>query len=324
MSHRAGGAKKPDFYAKSDIDGFVIFNYGPVIVREMILCAGTQSSGSTLTSWCFLQRPDMDGVLDARFDHLPKMPEVRPNAIPWIKFTVSCFRFVDVQGHLEDEGYSVCPLLVVRDVRCVFNSLITKKYGRNGITADDPPIRLRLRRFLQDWQLFRERQWPMLRYEDLTLDPLGALHTVCRQMRLDWDDSMNSWPKPIDQIADCRYGNKTFRTDRGGTLIDSVKPSFSTACTHNIPPADLDWLEREFAGFNTAMGYPAHVPSTAPADPPRAIPRFENTRRYNRLRRRYPVSNFFQTAGRRVSEWMKHFERSPASSDPANAAPVAE
>ena len=37
----------------------------------LYLCGGLQSSGSTLVSWCFLQRPDMDGVLDADSDLLP-------------------------------------------------------------------------------------------------------------------------------------------------------------------------------------------------------------------------------------------------------------
>jgi len=103
--------------------------------RTLYLCAGTQSSGSTLISWCFLQRHDMDGVLDARFDHLPSVPEKLSAPLPWVKFTIACFRFSEVKSHFEDEGFTVKPLLVVRDVRSVFNSLIQKKYGRNGITA---------------------------------------------------------------------------------------------------------------------------------------------------------------------------------------------
>src|SRR5436305_1153439 len=116
--------------------------------RDLYLCAGLQSSGSTLVSWCFLQRADMDGVLDARFDHLPRIPTTLNAPLAWCKFTVACFRFSEVQHYLEDEGYVVHPLLVVRDVRAVFNSLIRKVYGRNGVTADDPPLRLRLERFL--------------------------------------------------------------------------------------------------------------------------------------------------------------------------------
>ena len=31
--------------------------------RILYLCAGLQSGGTTLISWCFLQRSDMDGIL---------------------------------------------------------------------------------------------------------------------------------------------------------------------------------------------------------------------------------------------------------------------
>lgn len=39
--------------------------------RVLLLCGGLQSSGSTVISWCFLQRPDTDGFLDADNDLLP-------------------------------------------------------------------------------------------------------------------------------------------------------------------------------------------------------------------------------------------------------------
>ena len=54
---------------------------------------------------------------------------------------------------LEDEGWDVLPLLVVRDVRSVFRSLLGKDYGSNGITAEEPPLRMRLRRFEEDWNI---------------------------------------------------------------------------------------------------------------------------------------------------------------------------
>ena len=40
---------------------------------RLFLCAGLQCSGSTLVSWCFLQRRDMDGVLDGEYDLLPRI-----------------------------------------------------------------------------------------------------------------------------------------------------------------------------------------------------------------------------------------------------------
>ena len=114
--------------------------------QPLYLCAGLQSSGSTVVSWCFLQRADMDGVFDARNDILPEVPPVA-TPLAWCKITISSFRFSEMKAYYEDEGYAVHPLLVVRDVRAVFNSLLKKHYGSNGITAEEPPLRMRLRRF---------------------------------------------------------------------------------------------------------------------------------------------------------------------------------
>ena len=267
--------------------------------RLIYLCAGTQSSGSTLISWCFLQRPDMDGVLDARFDHLPSVPARLSAPLPWVKFTIACFRFREVQAHFEDEGWNVRPLLVVRDVRSVFNSLITKKYGRNGITADDPPLRLRLRRFLEDWRMFQERNWPLLRYEDFVADPVTVLRDTCAKLGLPWDDAMARWPKKLQQIADPGFGNETFTLSRGSSLSTTIKPSLASIKTDRIPPRDLEWMESEFAEMNGQMNYPEHVPATAPSSlGERAVPVFENTRRYERLRRKHRFSRFFMG-------WMK-------------------
>lgn len=276
--------------------------------RTLYLCAGTQSSGSTLVSWCFLQRHDMDGVLDARFDHLPSVPEKLSGPLPWVKFTIACFRFSEVMSHFEDEGWTVRPLLVVRDVRSVFNSLIQKKYGRNGITADDPPIRLRLRRFHDDWRLFRDREWPVLRYEDFTNDPVKVLQAACDQLGVPWDDSMARWPKKLEQIADPGFGNETFVLSRGSSLQASIRPTLASVKTDHTPRGDLDWMEHEFAEMNAALNYPAHVEPTAnDALGDRAVPRFENTRRYERLRRKYRLSRFFFNMG----SWMKGGSRTP-------------
>lgn len=244
----------------------------------------------------------MDGVLDARFDHLPEVPGNLAAPLPWVKFTIACFRFSEVKAHFEDEGWTVRPLLVVRDVRGVFNSLIRKKYGRNGITADDPPIRLRLRRFLEDWRMFRDLDWPTLRYEDFTADAEGVLRRSCQRLNLAWEPSMTSWPKRIERIAEPGFGNETFVLSRGSSLGATIKPSLSSIRTDHTPRADLEWMEREFAEMNAAMGYPEHVePAAAPDLPERAVPRFENTRRYERLRRKTRVSRFFAAAARKLS-----------------------
>jgi hypothetical protein len=259
----------------------------PVTDRTLYLCAGTQSSGSTLISWCFLQRTDMDGILDADYDVLPRIPENLSAPRPWCKFTIASFRFSEVQQHLEDEGWRVKPLLVVRDARAVFNSLVNKTYGRNGTTADDPPIRLRLRRFKQDWQLFRDSGWPIMGYEAFAADPIKTLKEACGGLGLEWDEAMATWPKTPEQIAVPDNGNMTFTETRGKSLTESVKPSLSGVKTQNVPRGDLEWLEREFADMNAAMGYPAHVPPQAPAElGERLIPTFETTRRNKRLQRK--------------------------------------
>ena len=85
----------------------------------------------------------MDGVFDAQTTCCPTSPTATPKA--WCKITISSFRYSEMAAHYEDEGWHVTPLLVVRDVRAVFNSLLGKHYGSNGITAEEPPLRMRLR-----------------------------------------------------------------------------------------------------------------------------------------------------------------------------------
>ncbi|HEX4793338.1 MAG TPA: hypothetical protein VH370_06080 [Humisphaera sp.] len=252
----------------------------------LYLCSGTQSGGSTIVSWCFLQRRDMDGVLDARPDLLPAIPAKLTSPFPWIKFTISSFRFSEVRAHFESDGWTIRPLLVARDVRAVFNSLINKEYGRNGTSSDDPPLRLRLTRFLEDWRLFRQRDWPILRFESFALDPVKTLREMCMKMELSWDDSMVDWTKPPDRIADANFGSQTFLLSRGSSLTKSLAPSLADVRVENIPADDLAWLEQEFAEYNAAMGYAPHIDSRGkPSNPGRAVPRYENTRLYERIQR---------------------------------------
>ena len=170
--------------------------------NKLYLCAGLQSSGSTLVSWCFLQRRDMNGVLDADNDLLPQIdPQIGCPGV-WYKTTISCFRLSELVFHYHSQGWDVRPLLIVRDVRRVWDSLLKKPYASNGITAEDPPLRLRLYRFKQDWELFQRRGWPTLRYESLIVEPEKTLRAACGQLGLPWDATMLSWPKPQRDIAD--------------------------------------------------------------------------------------------------------------------------
>jgi len=289
----------------------------PTPTRQLYLCAGCQSSGSTLVSWCFLQRSDMDGVLDARFDMIPQVPRNLKRPLAWVKFTVACFRFSEVAAYLEDEGWGIRPLLVVRDARAVFNSLITKPYGRNGTTADDPPIRLRLRRFLEDWRMFHDRGWPVVRYEDLIVEPEKTLKDACAALELPWDDAMLNWPKAESDIADASFGNPTFVQSRGVGIRQTLRPSLGAVKTGNIPPADLEWLEREFGEMNQALGYAEHVTGgQSRSEVARAVPRFENTRRYERLRRKNRLGRYLRVARNALTGIITREPRRDAAQSP--------
>lgn len=249
--------------------------------KPLYLCAGTQSSGSTLVAWCFLQRSDMDGVLDARNDLLPELPSISvPNL--FCKITISSFRFTEMIDHYQDEGWDVRPLLVVRDVRSVFNSLLGKTYGSNGTTAEEPPLRMRMRRFKQDWEATRGR-WPMICYEKMLAAADATLKESCSSLGLPWDPAMLEWPKTKEQIADPGHGSPTFRKSRGGSFADTADASLAKVKVNNIPPEDLDWLEREFAEFNREFGYIEHAERGAtPTSVSRAVPTFQTTKRYKR------------------------------------------
>jgi hypothetical protein len=275
-------------------------------MKPLYLCAGLQSSGSTVVSWCFLQRADMDGVFDARNDVLPAIPAVK-TPLAWCKITISSFRYSEMAAYYEDEGWAVHPLLVVRDVRAVFNSLLGKHYGSNGITAEEPPLRMRMRRFKEDYQLFRNKGWPVVCYETLVKeDPEPVLRAACDAMQLPWDDGMLNWPKKKEDFAAPAHGSPTFRSTlgAGGNLRATINPRLADLKTKAVPPDDLDWMEREFLGFNHEMGYPEHAPRTQPTAPDaqrRAVPKWENTRRHRKSQK--PLAKIIAVVrGRRADE----------------------
>jgi hypothetical protein len=230
--------------------------------RRLVLCAGPQSSGSTLLSWCFLQRADTQGILDLENDVLRTSFGHFRAPVTWCKMTVGAFRYAEVAGLYADLGLSVSPLLMVRDLRDVLASLITKEYGFNGVTAEEPPLRIRLRRFLADWQLFRDRGWPTVRYESLVERPGAVLRRACVDLGLPWDAAMLSWPKPeAEIIIPGRPGyNSTFTATRGERSLAAAIARWRRSADTGpprLPEAELTWLEETFAEFNQAYGYPA-------------------------------------------------------------------
>jgi hypothetical protein len=239
----------------------------PAEPRRLLLCAGPQSSGSTLISWCFLQRADIQGILDMENDVLRGSFDQFQAPVLWCKMTVGAFRWVDVAGYYADFGYHASPVLVVRDVRDVLASLVTKKYGHNGVTAEEPPLRMRLRRYLADWELFRASGWPMVRFEDLIDNPRETLERACGDVGLPWDEAMLRWPKPAgDILIPGRPGyNSTFTATVGGAGSPSLEMAvagwrrYADGGPPCLPEAELDWIEATFAEFNQVHAYPARV-----------------------------------------------------------------
>ena len=274
-------------------------------MATLFLCGGLQSSGSTLISWCFLQRPDLNGVLDAESDLLPTLVPQSHRDLAWYKATIVCFRLSELAQHHQDYGWEVRPLLILRDVRKVWASLLRKPYARNGITAEDPPLRWRLRRFLLDWELFHRRGWPMLRYEDFLIEPEKVLRKACADLGLPWDKSMLQWSKEPDDIAYAeRDGNKTFWTTRGNNLTETLAHHAehvdrTGVDRTGIASDDWKWLESEFRAFNVENHYPLSLAAPqGPEDPAKSsMPSFEVTRRYGWETQRKPIRWLLSTLG---------------------------
>jgi hypothetical protein len=248
----------------------------------MILCAGLQSGGTTLASWCFLQRADCDGVLDMKRDVLQTDLSRATQPLTWVKMTVSSFRWLEVQEQYRDMGWAPEPLLIVRDVRSAFASLQSRSYGFNGTTAEDPPLRMRFRRFLLDWQLFRENDWPILKFEELVIEPDATLQRACEDLHLPWDDAMVKWPKSLNDIAYVGTPNRRFASSIvAGNLHDAIDVDALTLNVETVPPVEHAWLEEMFADYNRVHGYPEHLTRTDEgAESTTAfVPSFDGTRR---------------------------------------------
>jgi hypothetical protein len=233
----------------------------------------------------------MDGVLDGDNSILPTISPDLGRPLVWYKTTISCFRLSELAQHFEDVGWRVKPLLIVRDVRHVWASLLKKPYGQSGITGEQPPVKIKLRRFKADWELFRQNGWPMLRYESLLERPEASLRAACDQLKLPWDEAMVSWPKLPHEILDTRQGNHTFWSTRQTNLADSIAQSRKTREPLRISTTDLEWLETEFHEFNLRNDYPARLGAAdvTPCDETLVLPDYRKTLRYKFEIRRRPI-----------------------------------
>jgi len=241
----------------------------------------------------------MNGVLDADNDMLPWC-DPRSHTDPvWYKTTISSFRLSEIVEHFQDYGWRVRPLLVVRDVRKVWASLVEKPYGINGITAEDPPLRQRLRRFLSDWKLFRDQEWPILRYESLLSDPEATLRRACEDLDLAWDEGMTRWPKSPQEIANTEHGNLTFWATRGNDLRETLASHIEDFRPQVVARDDWAWLEELFGEFNAAHHYPLtmDVHASEHGCPVRFTPRFDVTRRFKWELQTRPIRWFLSAVG---------------------------
>lgn len=248
--------------------------------NKLILCAGLQSGGTSIISWCFLQRYDTNGIFDMENSTIyTDLSDIKmPYA--WVKMTVGSFRWLDVAKIYEDIGWQVIPLLVIRDVRFVFASLMNKDYGTNGNTAEDPPLRMRFRRYLEDWKLFVENGWPIIRYESFIENPVQELQHITNIMELPWDSSMVDWSKSEAEISLMSGGNSTFRNSMSSnSLIAAIDTVRSTKTNLNLPKYELKWLEEYFNEYNAACTYPHSMDVTSCKSDYCCIPSYSVTRR---------------------------------------------
>lgn len=228
----------------------------------------------------------MDGVYDMENSVIHTDFSLIKTEYTWVKMTVGSFRTTDVVSIYSDMGFEVKPMLVVRDVRFAFSSLIRKIYGINGNTAEDPPLRLRYRRFLEDWQVFRDKGWPILVYEKFVQDPEVELRKLTESMSLPWHDSMLDWPKSEDAISYLSPGNETFLQSRGKNqgLKEALMSNKANFTENMIAEKDLTWLEDTFHQFNVENGYPEHIENISMNCPDSRIPQAEATTRKNILK----------------------------------------
>jgi hypothetical protein len=139
---------------------------------------------------------------------------------------------------------------------------------------------LRFRRFLRDWELFRSSGWPIVRYEALMEDERGVLQRACRDLGLEWEEGMISWPKPLSAIAYVGEPNKTFaRSIQKGSLSASKLSEKAALRIDGLPKTELEWLEDTFSDYCAVHGYPARVPPPADAGD-LVAPSYHQTSRY--------------------------------------------
>ncbi len=249
---------------------------------KLFLCAGLQSSGSTILSWCFLQRSDTAGILDLPSNGVQFLPYVSEK-YAWVKMTISSFTLRELSAFFEDHGWNVSPVLIVRDLRSVYASLRKKEYGANGTTAADPPLRMRIRRFICEWEYFVDNKLPIIKFEKFLTNPKDTLLKACEDLNIEWQTDMIYWPKAQGDINGVSHANKTFRESLGKKdLYSCVNLTKSKASYREIPRKEIEWLEEEFIEYNKVNNYILRS-GTVGSEDYLDIPQYEATKHYELL-----------------------------------------
>ena len=204
------------FRLVEQLDNVMVFKKQSV-PRTLYLCGGMQSSGSTLVSWCFLQRSDLDGVLDMENALIHQDFSMVKTESVWIKMTIGSFRLAELVHLYKAQGWLVKPLLMQRDLTVIYQSLRNKPYGFDGATGDEPPIFTRIQRYLADLDAAHTNGWPILNYNVLINNPREELNRVCCLLHLAWDEAMIDWPKTEASIAYMANGNPSFLNTKHGS-----------------------------------------------------------------------------------------------------------
>ena len=211
--------------------------------RILYLCGGMQSSGSTLVSWCFLQRQDLDGVLDMDNAQIHQdFSRVTTDSV-WLKMTIGSFRLAELAALFEAQGWEVRPLLIKRNLTSVVGSLRGKPYGFDGVTGEEPPLFIRLQRYLADLESAKAKGWAVIDYERLIASPREELGQACSTLGLPWDEGMMTWQKGEASIAYMTNGNPTFiNSKRGKADMLTAIASVSGKYTLRSVPQEDDYL----------------------------------------------------------------------------------
>jgi predicted O-methyltransferase YrrM len=179
--------------------------------RSLVLCGGMQSSGSTLVSMCFLQRQDMDGVYDLDNPFIQQDFSRVFTSTVWVKMTIGSFRLGELADFYAAQGWLVRTLLVYRNPEEIMKSLVKKWYGADGCTGDDPPLFIRLARYMADIDDAKSGSRPILYYRNLLQTPMEELTRICLLLNLPWDSQMMVWPKQASAFAYPSLGNESLR-----------------------------------------------------------------------------------------------------------------